>query len=251
MKCAIVGYGHVGKAMAKLFTDAVIYDEPLKIGSRAQVNACEACFVCVPSPQAPDGSCNTEIVENVLEWIESDVIIIRSTVPVGFTKRMVQKLKKKIVFQPEYYGETVSHPFADLRNQNWLSFGGQQEAIDLAVCAYQQVINSNVKINMADSDAVELAKHMENAFLALKVTFCNEMYDLAERLGVNYNVAREIWISDPRIGSSHTFVYPHARGFGGHCLPKDLSAILVQAENVGADMKLLRSVQEKNEHYKG
>lgn len=85
--------------MAKLFTDAVVYDEPLKIGSRAQVNACEACFVCVPSPQAPDGSCNTEIVENVLEWIESDVIIIRSTVPVGFTKRMVQKLKKKIVFQ--------------------------------------------------------------------------------------------------------------------------------------------------------
>lgn len=251
MKCAIVGYGHVGKAMAKLFTDAIIYDEPLGIGSRDQVNACGACFVCVPSPQAPDGSCDTAIVEDVLEWISSDVIIIRSTVPVGFTKRMVHKLKKKLVFQPEYYGETVGHPFANLRNQNWLSFGGQQEAIDLAVCAYQQVINSNVKINMADSDAVELAKYMENAFLALKVTFCNEMYDLAEKLGVNYNVAREIWISDPRIGSSHTFVYPHARGFGGHCLPKDVSAILAQAKNVGADMKLLRSVQEKNEQYKG
>ncbi len=67
---------------------------------------------------------------------------------------------------------------------------------------------------MADADAVEFAKYMENAFLATKVVFCNEMYDLAGKLGVNYNVVREIWTSDPRIGTSHTFVYPGNREYG-------------------------------------
>lgn len=162
----------------------------------------------------------------------------------------MNKTGKKIVFQPEYYGETVNHPFADLRNQNWLSFGGEKESVDLAIQVYQKVVNSNVRINIADSDAVEFAKYMENAFLATKVIFCNEMYDLAKKLGVNYNVAREVWLSDPRIGSSHTFVYQEDRGFGGHCLPKDLAALIFQADQVGSDVSLLRSVKEKNDGYR-
>jgi len=82
---------------------------------------------------------------------------------------MVNKYHKKIVFQPEYYGETVAHPFANLSDRSWLSFGGEQEAIDMAIEIYQSVINSNVKIYQADSDTVEMAKYMENAYLAAKV----------------------------------------------------------------------------------
>ena len=99
---------------------------------------------------------------------------------------------------------------------------------------------------MADSDTVEMAKYMENAFLATKVTFCNEMYDLAIQLGVNYNALREIWTADWRIGRSHTFVYEDNRGYGGNCLPKDISALIAIGEMANVDMSLMKSVVKKN-----
>lgn len=248
MKIAIVGYGHVGKAMHKLFQDAYVYD--IDRGSKEGVNACEVAFVCVPTPMGPDGVCDTHIVEEVISWIECKLIVLRSTVRVGFTDEMMEKYQKVIVFQPEYYGETVAHPFADLKNQNWLSFGGTAQGIALAIRAYQQVINSNCRIFQASAKEVEFAKYMENSFFATKVIFCNEMYDIAEALGVNYNVAREIWLGDPRIGTSHTFVYPDARGYGGSCLPKDIAAIKNQANEKGEDTTLLDAVINKNKNYR-
>lgn len=250
MKIGIVGYGHVGKAMHALFKDALIYDKYLGIGSRDELNGCKALFVCVPTPSNPDGSCDTQAVEEVIAWANADVIILRSTVYVGFTDEMMQKYGKEIVFQPEYYGETVAHPFANLNERTWLSFGGTDKGIRLAIKAYQTVVCSNVRIYQADAKSVEMAKYMENAFFATKVTFCNEMYDIAERLGANYDKAREIWIADPRIGSSHTFVYEDSRGYGGSCLPKDVASIIHQADENGVDATLLKSVVKKNDIFK-
>lgn len=246
MTCGIIGLGHVGQAMHKRFPDAVLFDEPKGIGSREEINQCDVAFVCVPTPSLDDGSCDTTIVEAVLTWVHCSVVIIRSTVPVGFTKRMARKHNLNLVFQPEYYGETVAHPFANLENQSWISLGGENEAVKLATCFYQERVNSNIRFYFSDSDTVELAKYMENAFLATKVTFCNEMYDMATKMGVDYNMAREIWLADPRIGRSHTFVYPAQRGFGGSCLPKDTSALIRMGEDAGADMLLMKSVLEKN-----
>lgn len=165
-------------------------------------------------------------------------------------RRNDEKEWQRIVFQPEYYGETIAHPFADLNNRTWLSFGGTKRGIDLAIKTYQTVINSNVRIYQADAKSVEMAKYMENAFLATKVTFCNEMYDIAMALGADYNLAREIWIADPRIGASHTFVYEDNRGYGGSCLPKDIASITTQGNKHGVDTTLLQSVIEKNSIYK-
>lgn len=249
-KVGIVGKGHVGSAMNNLFVDAVIYDEPKKIGSREEINSCDIAFICVPTPKALDGSCNTSIVENVLSWLNAKVIVIRSTVPVGFTERMVIKFNKKILFQPEYYGETVNHPFADIRNQNWITLGGDKDAAEAVVEAYQQVFTSNIRINIVDAKTAELAKYMENCFFATKVIFCNEFYDLAEKLGINYSELRETWLLDPRIGRSHTFVYRENRGYGGACLPKDMSAIIKQGDLYNVDFYLLKSVEIKNTLYK-
>jgi UDPglucose 6-dehydrogenase len=246
MQIGIVGYGHVGKAMHALFKDAVIYDIGLNIGSKAEINTCDVAFVCVPTPKREDGACDTRIVEEVISWLNVKAIVLRSTVYVGFTDEMAKKYGKKIVFQPEYYGETVAHPFADLNARQWLSFGGEPDAIRWAIKAYQTVVNSNVRIYQADAKSVEMAKYMENAFFATKVTFCNEMYDIAKKLGANYDLAREIWIADPRIGSSHTFVYEDARGYGGSCLPKDVASIIYQAEENGVDVTLLKGVVQKN-----
>lgn len=248
MKVAIIGYGHVGMAMHKLFQDSIIYDEPKNIGSRKEVNLCDAAFVCVPTPQKDDGSCDTSIVESVLEWLNTKIIILRSTVYVGFTDAMMEKYHKEIVFQPEYYGETAAHPFANLSDRTWLSFGGTSRGIDLAIDVYKMVINSNVRIYQGDAKSVEMAKYMENAFLALKVTFCNEMYDICNALGADYNKAREVWIADPRIGSSHTFVYKDNRGYSGSCLPKDVASLINQAKNNGIDSTLMTAVVKKNNY---
>lgn len=246
MKIGIVGYGHVGMAMHGLFKNAIIYDKYKDIGTKTEINECDTVFVCVPTPQGENGGCDTSIVEEVLEWLSVPLIILRSTVYVGFTDEMIEKYKKEIVFQPEYYGETVAHPFADLTDRTWLSFGGTRKGIDLAIKTYQTVINSNVRIYQADAKSVEMAKYMENAFLATKVTFCNEMYDIACALGADYNLAREIWIADPRIGASHTFVYQDNRGYGGSCLPKDIASIAAQAKANNVDGTLLESVIRKN-----
>src|SRR5438552_2471956 len=98
---AIVGYGAVGRGIHQLFPDAVIYDEPIGVGSRDEVNASEYAFVAVPTPRNPDGSCDTAIVEGVVSWIQSGTIILRSTVAVGTTDRLVQSTGKRLVFQPE------------------------------------------------------------------------------------------------------------------------------------------------------
>lgn len=246
MKTGIVGYGHVGKAMHAMFKDAIIYDKFANLGTREEINSCDAVFVCVPTPQMQDGHCDTSAVEDVIQWVESKIIILRSTVYVGFTDEMCKKYNKEIVFQPEYYGETVAHPFANLNERKWLAFGGTKRGIDLAIKVYQEVINSNVRIFQSDAKDVEMAKYMENAFLAMKVTFCNEMYDIAKSLGADYNRAREIWTADPRIGTSHTFVYVDKRGYGGSCLPKDIASIVAQAKDKKIDCTLLESVIRKN-----
>lgn len=249
MKIGIIGLGHVGTAMHNLFKDAIVYDKFKNIGTMDDINNCDAAFICVPTPMSENGSCDTTAVDEVLSWCNCKVIIIRSTVRVGYTREMAEKLHKNIVFQPEYYGETTAHPFADLAERNWLSFGGSSEAIDLAIEAYKTVINSNVKIYQASADEVELAKYMENAFLATKVIFINEMYDICEKLGLNYNQVREIWTADPRIGTSHTFIYKDNRGYGGSCLPKDISELHALELQNDLDDTLINAVIEKNKKY--
>ncbi|BBI31345.1 Rossmann-fold NAD(P)-binding domain-containing protein [Cohnella abietis] len=249
MKIGIIGFGHVGKAMFKLFPEAAIYDEPLELGSRSDMSEVDAAFVCVPTPEASDGSCDTSLVEEVIDWLEAKVIIIRSTVSVGFTERLVAATGKRIVFQPEYYGETAAHPFAELASRSWLTFGGATQDVKLAVKAYQSICNAEVKFVLTDARTAELAKYMENCYLALKVTFCNEFYNIAEAFNVDYNELREVWLEDPRIGRSHTFVYEDNRGFSGKCLPKDLNAMIHQSENQGLDVGLLRSVRERNKGF--
>ena len=251
MKIGIIGYGHVGTAMHHLFKDAIIYDKYKGIGTQEAINECEVAFVCVPTPMAPDGSCDTTIVEEVIEWCKCECLILRSTVRVGFTREMSEKYNKEIVFQPEYYGETVAHPFANLSDRNWLTFGGTKVGINFAIKAYQTVINANVTIYQCSSDEAEMAKYMENAFFATKVTFCNEMYDFCQKMNIDYNVVREVWTADPRIGKYHTFVYEDNRGYGGSCLPKDISSLQTQGVENGLDMTLTSAVINKNAIIRG
>lgn len=251
MKVAIVGVGAVGNAMAKLFPTVELYDEPKGIGTREAVNRCDISFVSVPTPAAPDGSSDTSIVETVVAWLETPVIVIRSTVAIGTTRRLAQSYHKRVVFQPEYGpAETPDHPFNDLRKVRWIILGGERSDTTVAARAWQDVYSADITIAHTNYEAAELCKYMENAFLATKVTFCNEFFDIAQTFGVDYDELRELWLLDPRIGRSHTFVLRDKRGFGGRCLPKDLQAIIRSSEQGGYEPALLKEVAAANKTFR-
>lgn len=246
-KVAIVGCGAVGNSILRIFPDAVCYDKPRGLGTREEVNECAFAFVAVPTPMGIDGSCDTSIVEEVCGWIDGPLIVLRSTVPPGTTERLRLRSGKPVVFQPEYGpGETPDHHFQDLKRVSWVILGGRRSDTVRVADLYKEAFNADLVIHQTDSTTAELTKYMENCYLALKVTFCNEFYSVAEALGVDYNELRELWLLDPRVGRSHTFVYPHQRGFGGACLPKDISALVTAARGVGSPALLMEAVQTVN-----
>jgi len=242
-KIVIVGYGHVGKSVHELFPESYIYDPFLNLGKKEDLKEIDVAFICVPTPSLDDGSCDTSIVEEIISWLNAKIIIIRSTVEVGFTAAMVTKYHKSIVFQPEYYGETKNHPYSSEKNVSWVTIGGEKEYCDLAKEIYK---DKNVKINISTSSEAEMAKYMCNAFLASKVVFCNEIYDLCEKMGINYNNVKELWLNDPRIGKSHFDVYPENRGFGGHCFPKDTAALLSLTKKYKSENNQLKATIKAN-----
>jgi len=248
----IVGGGVVGTAMQKLCgPETVVYDacKPELAKNRDVVNRCEVAFVCVPTPMSDDGSCDTSIVEEVVSWLEAPLIILRSTVAPGTTDRLRQKYRKRLVFQPEYLGETVAHVFGNIAEREFIVLGGTTEDVSAAADFYKRYYNALVRYYFCDALTAEVAKYMENAFYAVKVTFVNEFYDIARAHGVDFNILREIWLADPRISRDHTFVYPHARGFSGKCLPKDCRAIVCSCRQRGYEPKLLAATLDINEHF--
>jgi len=250
-KVGIVGAGVVGSAIESLCgRNTIMYDiKPGYCHDRQVINSCDVVFVCVPTPSKPDGACDTSIVEQAVNWISADLIIIRSTVPPGTTDRLRNKYRKHIVFQPEYLGETVAHMYNNTADHKFIVLGGTTEDTSKAADFYKHYYNSTVRFHFCDAATAELAKYMENAFFAVKVTFVNEFYDIAKAHGVDFNILREICLADTRINGDHTFVYPNKRGFSGKCLPKDTAAIIKSSQNNGYEPTLLRTVMEINDYF--
>ncbi len=251
---ACVGGGVVGTAMRRLCgPDTVLYDvrkEPGFTQDKDEVNACDVAFVCVPTPMAPDGACDTSIVEEVVSWIRCPLIIIRSTVAPGTTDRLSKKYGKDIVFQPEYLGETAAHVFSSMGEREFVVLGGTPENTSKAADFYKHFYNAYVRFYFCDAITAEVCKYMENAFYAVKVTFVNEFFDIAQAHGVDFNVLREVWLADTRISRDHTFVFPENRGFAGKCLPKDCRAIVNSSLERGYKPAFMQACLDINEQFR-
>lgn len=248
----IVGYGFVGRSMHQLFGDerVVTLDAGATDEQKAAINACDVVFISVPTPVGAGGMCDTAIVEECISWIEAPQIVCRSTIRPGTTERLREQTGKKIIFQPEYIGETHAHPLADARSHDFIILGGPLEECSRVADLYASVYHSSVQFYFTSSRAAELAKYMENSFYAMKVIFCNQFYDIAKAHGVEYNELRELWLADPRISRDHTFVYPDNQGFSGKCLPKDVSAIIRSSLDHGYDAQLLEAIMGINDAYR-
>lgn len=251
-KVGVVGAGVVGNAVRALCGDETVLFDPYKsefAGNKPRINQCDVVFVSVPTSMNPDGSCDTAIVEDAVRWIEAPLLIIRSTVSPGTTDRLRAAYGKRIVFQPEYLGETTGHVFGKMAEREFVVLGGAAEDTSLAADFYKHYYNAYVRFYFCDAMTAEVAKYMENAFYAVKVTFVNEFYDIAAAHGVDFNQLREIWLADTRISRDHTFVYPHARGFSGKCLPKDCNAIVHSCRERGYSPKLMEATLRVNDEF--
>lgn len=247
---AIVGYGWVGRAMAEEFPEAVIYDEPLWLGSREKVNACDLAFVCVPTPNPARGELDTSIVEQVVGWLTTPLIVLRSTVNPGCTDALRRRTGKHIVFQPEYLGETVAHPLLRMRERGFIIVGGEPGDRRQVIEVYQQVYNASLRIRQTDALTAELIKLGENRAIAHRVAEAQELYDLCEAAGVDFYEVREgVYQDDPRMSPYWTFVYPEARGFNSKCIPKDVYAIAAYARKLRRPLEVTEALLERNERY--
>jgi UDPglucose 6-dehydrogenase len=252
-RVGIVGLGVVGKVHQQAFKAADIetvvfdkYNAPYSGQAQASaINDCTLVFVSVPTPSGPDGACDLSAVEEVVGWVNKPMCI-KSTIPPGTTDRLIAKTGKQIVFSPEYTGETTFHLHKSHLSKDVVAVGGCKDTAALVVNLYTQILGPEPVYIITDAITAELAKYMENCFFATKVAFVAQFFLLAQIFGADFTTMREIWAADARVGRSHSTVVG-SPGFGGRCLPKDLSAILVAARQAGYKPELLEAVDLFNQ----
>lgn len=252
MKITIAGYGSVGSYVADLFADfePALYDPPLGLGTVEDLRDTDFVIVCVPTPQLPSGACDTSIVEEVVGLADPRVAIVsHSTIAVGTAERILAETGKPFVFMPEYAGEAPDHPLRDPRNRSFLIYGGYDPAASAVQELYEGAYGTGLRHFRVPPTVAEVVKYMENAFLATKVAFCNEFFDLCSAVGVDYDWVRLLWLQDDRINPSHTLV-TEERGYGGQCLPKDTAAVSATGRDLGAPMEILEAVQRANARHR-
>ena len=255
----IVGYGNVGKHIYKELYGAGeidIYDKHIEGHNVLTNKLYDFAFVCVPTEMKEDGSADTSIVEEVVNEINAKIIVIKSAIPVCCCKKLMDiatfnnrsNVNKNIIVSPEYYGTTIYSP----DSPNFLVLGGYKNVAKKVAELYYKVKPNSFRVYYTDEKTAALAKYMENCFLALKATFCNEFAMIAKSFGIDYPELREIFVLDERMGDSHTFVFPEQPYYDSHCLNKDVPALIKQAKDVDPyfDKSLMERVLEINQRMK-
>ena len=257
-KIGIVGQGFVGTAVREGLKD--YFDiETFDIAKDSTVESLEALcafsdivFVCLPTPMEKDGKCHLGIVETVLSDINqinlASTIVVKSTIPPGTTSKWNEKYKNiDIVFNPEFLTEANS--INDFKNQNRIIIGGPKKAASKVRRIFVKAF-PKVKIIKTDSTYAEMVKYITNCFLAMKVSFANEMYEICDYLKIDYDKVIEYAMHDERLGYSHWNVPgPDGDfGYGGHCFPKDVKALISVAMELESDVMptMLQATDEKN-----
>lgn len=194
-------------------------------------------FICVPTPTNENG-CDCSIVEDSIKKLIriSDIIVIKSTVKVGFTKSLKDLGYSNLVFSPEYKSVTQYGS-----KENFLILGGDIKNCQKVAEVYKYIKPSNFKIVFTDSASAEMCKYMCNCFLAMKVTFCNEINEACNKIGIEYDEVRNLFLLDERINPSHTIVFKDHPYYDSHCFNKDIPAF-----NKQFDLPLMKEIEKIN-----
>ena len=129
--------------------------------------------------------------------------------------------------------------------------GGPSDARTYLLSVFEPIMGPYAHYFGCEAIEAEIIKYMENAFLAAKVTFVSEFYEIAKQFDANWYAVREGWLLDERIGRAFASVFAEKRGFDGKCLPKDVNAIVVAARKAGYTPSFLQEVLDSNERFIG
>lgn len=239
MKLTIAGYGFVGRAHHELLKDKheiTIVDPGFPEHSRKIPRDTEGVIVCVSTPARHDGSCEMANVYDVIERSPDVPILIKSTISIEGWEMLIDTFPNMMLsFSPEFL--RAASAIKDLQNTTRLLIGGNG-------CNFWAKV-FDIDTEIADPRELILAKYARNSFLALKVAFFNQMYDLCKELKIEYDAVAHYTGMDKRIGYSHTTVTKE-RGFGGHCFPKDIAALAKTGQRNNVHLSLLQETIKYN-----
>lgn len=250
----IAGYGIVGQAVEYGFKDEpiFIYDKYKKFLPLKEVcDKSEFIFVCVPTPIKPDQSgIDLSIVNDVVDEIAGyikgtdKICVIKSTSVPGTTQAAADRNPGvHFAFNPEFL--TEANFLEDFVNSDRVIIGAFDDLVSRRLVSLYKKHFPKMPVFQTDPTTAEMVKYMANCFLATKVMFANEMFDLCSKLGIKYEEVKRLVVADHRIFDSHLDVTT-VRGFGGKCFPKDMVALIGLADELGVDTEVLDTVWKKN-----
>ncbi len=255
----VIGYGFVGQAVANGFDkasegkDTIRYYDKFKETESLEkvIKASEFIFICLPTPMKGDEEgIDLTILYDSMEEITrltnntDKIIVIKSTVTPGTTADLEKKYPKSLfALNPEFL--TEANFLEDFLNADRTVIGANNDLVSRRVSVIYRQRFPKTTIYQTDPTTAETVKYFANAFLSLKVTFANFLYDYCQKIGIKYEEVKKMAAKDSRIGDTHLEVTT-MRGFGGKCFPKDLVALIGEFKKAGVDASLLETMWKYN-----
>ncbi|MEK7072975.1 MAG: hypothetical protein AAB974_00860 [Patescibacteria group bacterium] len=251
MSIGIMGTGMVGGATRRYFEKVgnvpFVYDSGKNEGSVADVNRADVIFICVPTPYDPaKGGFDLSMVREAIGNISTGkIVIIKSTIMPGSTLEIQKEFPQhKIMYNPEFLTEMTADQDMQFPDRQILGVTDKSFTVAADVMAILPLAPYE---RIMPATAAEMVKYYGNTWFSAKVVFANQMYDLCQKLGVEYDQVRDGVSADKRIGRTHLEIFHKGyRGYGGKCLPKDTRALIQLGDRVGSEMRLLKLVEELN-----
>jgi len=250
LKIGIIGVGMVGGALRRYFEKKgvrlFLYDEGKNLSSLEEVNQADVIFICVPTPFNKEKGFDLSCLEKTGQNIKGQkIVVIKSTVWPGTTEKFQKKHPQhKFLFNPEFLVEEKADE--GMQNPDRQIIGYTENSRDVSEEILRILPRAPFEKIIPATEA-EMVKYFGNTFLSTKVIFGNQIYELCQKLGIDYEIVRESASADKRIGPSHLDVrHGGYFGYGGKCLPKDIRALIQFADKNGVDLKLHKAVEEIN-----
>jgi len=216
-------------------------------------------FISVPTPSDNDGNCDISIVENVLKELsqtinkDSSYIIIKSTLVPGSCKTFSQMFPKlNIIFCPEFLRELTAND--DIYNAKFVLCSHTSHEIDLKIDLFFKFIynhNPDIQIIFNTYEECELFKYTLNVYFAVKVWYFNEIYEICDKIGVDYQSLKKLFKLDSRIGEYGTKIPgDDGFGFGKPCLPKEIKGMMKFQEKNKIPNDVLSNIINRNSYFR-
>lgn len=259
MKIGICGMGFVGEATAKLLSkchEIIPYDKfKGEHTSPENLLSTEIIFICVPTPMLKSGEINYSAIYNSIDTLEvvfknipipdRPLIIIRSTAVSGTTSFLNENYDFNFAFNPEFLRQ--DHAIEDMEKSNKIVIGVTKDEDFRLIKSIYNPILPDAKYIKTDTQTAEMIKYSSNVILTGQVAIANEIYQICEASGIDYNEVKNAISLDDRIGNNIDVPGPDGKlGFGGACFPKDLNALIYMARENNYRPYLLEEVWRLN-----